>query len=62
MTVYPCDQPRPEASNLNFGAGDEVANHVTAKVSATGTVCIYTSASTDLVIDVEGGYIPQNPV
>ena len=28
ITAYPCDQPRPNASNLNFFAGQTVANMV----------------------------------
>ncbi len=54
VTVYPCDQPRPNASNLNFVAGDVIPNSVLAKVSAAGTVCLFTSAATDLLVDVSG--------
>ena len=43
MTVWPCDAPRPEASNLNFVAGAVVANGVIAPVGANGKVCIYTN-------------------
>ena len=57
VTVFPCGSPRPEASNLNFAPGDFVANAVLAKVGANGEVCIYTSAATDLVVDVNG-YVP----
>lgn len=54
LTVYPCDQPQPNASNLNFAAGDVIPNSVIAKVSATGTVCIFSSVETDLLVDVSG--------
>ena len=40
-TVYPCDQPIPVASNLNFVAGQTVPNLVIARVDAKGKVCIY---------------------
>ena len=30
-TVYPCGQPRPEASNLNYAAGQTIPNLVIAK-------------------------------
>ena len=54
LTVYPCGS-RPEASSLNYEAGSAaVANELIAKVSATGTVCVYTFAETDLLIDVVG--------
>lgn len=56
LTVYPCGQARPEASNLNFGAGDTIANSVLAKVGTGGAVCIYTSVATDLLVDASGYY------
>ena len=34
LTVYPCDAPRPLASNLNYAAGQTVPNLVTVKLSA----------------------------
>jgi hypothetical protein len=47
----------PTVSNLNFSAGQTVANLVTVPLSTTGVVSIYNSAgSTDVVVDVEGYY------
>ena len=57
LTVYPCDAPRPLASNLNYSAGQTIANTVTSKVSAAGKVCIYTSGPTHLIADING-YFP----
>jgi hypothetical protein len=54
VTIYPCDAPRPEASNLNFTAGETVPNLVTAKLSTVGTVCLFAQRSTHLVADVAG--------
>ena len=54
LTVYPCDAPRPLASNLNYSAGQTIANTVTSKVSANGKVCIYTSGPTHLIADING--------
>lgn len=56
ITVFPCDKPRPLASNVNFPGGKIVANQVTAKVSADGFVCLFTSSETHLVADVSGWY------
>ena len=39
-TVYPCGT-RPEASSINFAAGQTVPNAVIAPVSRTGTICFY---------------------
>ena len=57
MTLYPCGT-RPNASLMNAPAsGGVVANEVVAKVSGTGTVCIYTSVGTHVAADVTG-YAP----
>jgi hypothetical protein len=57
-TVFPCGV-RPEASSLNYlpGPTTATANEVIAKLSASGSVCVYSFAETDLLIDVVG-YIP----
>jgi uncharacterized protein YkwD len=57
-TVYPCGTPRPDTSNVNFAAGSTVANAVTSKVGADGTVCLYSQAATHLIVDVNGYYPP----
>jgi hypothetical protein len=57
ITLYPCDQARPVTSNLNFSSGQTIANLVTAKLSATGSVCVFSSATTHVIIDFTGGYV-----
>jgi CotH kinase protein/Bacterial Ig-like domain/Lamin Tail Domain/Chitobiase/beta-hexosaminidase C-terminal domain/Fn3 associated len=54
VTVYPCGEARPDASNLNFVAGAVIPNAVWARVGGGGRVCLYTSAETDLLVDVSG--------
>ncbi|MCE9622019.1 MAG: hypothetical protein K8R99_06735 [Actinomycetia bacterium] len=54
ITVFPCGQPLPTASNLNFVVGDLIANSMMARVGTGGKVCIYSSAATDLIVDVNG--------
>ena len=54
VTVYPCDGPRPNASSVNFVAGATVPNLTETRISASGQVCIYTSALTDVIADVTG--------
>ncbi|MFK7917706.1 MAG: hypothetical protein AB8G14_06485, partial [Ilumatobacter sp.] len=54
VTVYPCGE-RPLASSLNApNGGGVVANEVIAKVSNTGTVCLFSSVGTNLAADVTG--------
>ena len=53
LTVYPCDQGRPMASNLNVNGRDTRANLVVSPTSA-GAVCVFAQRATDLVIDEFG--------
>lgn len=57
VTVYPCGTTQPTSSNLNFVAGKNIPNLVIAKVGAGGAMCLFTSASTQLIVDV-AGYFP----
>jgi alpha-tubulin suppressor-like RCC1 family protein len=53
-TLYPCG-PLPNASNVNYAsAGLVVANNAVVKLSPTGSVCIYTLAESDYVLDITG--------
>ena len=53
-TVFPCGQAPPFVSNLNFVAGQIIANAVIATPDATGRICVHTSVPTHLVVDVSG--------
>jgi hypothetical protein len=54
LTVFPCDRPVPNASNVNFAAGETVANLVMVRPDSAGRVCVVSHADTDLVVDVTG--------
>ncbi len=58
LTAFPCGAPRPQTSNVNYGAGDIAPNAVLAKIGADGKVCIYTLAATDIIADVNG-FVPD---
>ena len=53
-TVFPCDQTRPTASNLNYTSGQTIPNLVISKVSSNGSVCIFTQSSAHFVVDIDG--------
>jgi subtilisin family serine protease len=53
VTVYPCDS-RPNASNLNFVAGQIVPNAVLAPVSTRGKVCFYVYGIANILVDING--------
>jgi 5'-nucleotidase len=65
LTVYACDTPRPDTSNANFGPGADTANVTITALAADGTICVYTSGATDLVVDAiaytTGGFTPTLP-
>ncbi|MEO8265308.1 MAG: hypothetical protein ABI706_07320, partial [Ilumatobacteraceae bacterium] len=42
LTVYPCGQPRPTSSNLNYDVGITRAVAVVAQIGNNGAVCVYT--------------------
>jgi hypothetical protein len=54
VTVYPCDQARPQASNLNFAASQTIANAAFVSPSASGDLCLFSSATVDLLVDLSG--------
>lgn len=52
-TVYPCGT-LPTASSVNYRPGSVEPNEVIAKLSATGSICVYTLSSADVIVDVVG--------
>ncbi|MEZ5142560.1 MAG: hypothetical protein R2726_08610 [Acidimicrobiales bacterium] len=68
LTVFPAGESPPNASNLNFSAGQTVPNLVIAKVGAGGQVSLRNnSGSVQVIADVAGwfpvgpGYTPLSP-
>ncbi len=57
LTIWPCGSVMPNASSLNFAAGDTIANSAIVQLGAAGKVCVFTEAATDLIVDVNG-YFP----
>ena len=57
LTVWPAGLARPLASNLNFTAGQTVANAVPVGVDDNGQISIYNSSGdTAVIVDVTGWY------
>ena len=57
LTMYPAGAAQPFASNLNFNAGQTVANQVVLPLGAGGAVTVYNDqGSVDLIVDVAGWY------
>jgi len=59
LTVYRTTDARPNASNLNWVAGQTVPNLIEAAISGDGQLSVYNDAgATDVIMDVEG-YVPM---
>jgi hypothetical protein len=58
LTVYPDGQKAPLASNVNFGAGQTIANAAVSPVGSDGYVRVVNNsgAPTDVILDVNGYY------
>lgn len=57
ITAFPCGSPLPPTSNLNFATGQTLAAFTLATPGTGGAVCVRTSQSVHLIIDVSG-YVP----
>lgn len=56
VTAYPSGDSLPNASNVNYGSGETVANMATIPVGSNGEIVIHNSSNggVDVVIDVSG--------
>ena len=52
LTVWNCADALPNASVLNYDAGDTFAIANLAMVKTTSPICVYTSAPTDIILDL----------
>ena len=53
ITAWPCGE-LPMASNVNYEIAAAVANAAELPLSSSGAICIYSSSSVQLIIDVNG--------
>ena len=58
LTAYPCGTTIPTASNVNYRAGTTVPNLVIVALGG-GSLCIFSNATTDVIVDVAGWYTPS---
>nr|MBP9113809.1 hypothetical protein [Polyangiaceae bacterium] len=58
VTVYECGKPVPTTSNINFGAGQTIANMAVAVPNAAGELCVSTSIGTHVIADLLGYVSP----
>jgi len=56
ITVWPCDQPKPYTSNLNYLPNQDIPNAVIATVDSRGLVCFASSSPVFLIADISGWF------
>ena len=55
-TVWPCSTERPNASNVNFEAGNPTGNGVVVPVGPAGNICVHTSSTAHVLVDLVGHF------
>jgi hypothetical protein len=58
LTAWPTGQAQPSTASLNAPTGAVTANAVIAGAGTNGSVDVFTSSATDLVIDITGYFAP----
>lgn len=58
LTAYPCGDEPPSTSNLNVDGGARAAPALVA-IGADRSVCVTTTVATDLVVDLQGVFVPD---
>lgn len=56
VTAYPSGGTVPLASNVNFAAGQTVANRAVVELNSIGAIDVVSNTYTDVIIDVSGYY------
>jgi endosialidase-like protein len=62
ITVWPTGQPRPNASTLNGYVQTVIANAAIVPAGTSGSVDVFASQDTHLIIDINGYYAPQSGI
>jgi Sortase domain len=59
VTAFPAGTDMPTASALNVSEGHTIANLATVRLGVDGAIDIAASVAVELVIDVDGAYVPR---
>jgi len=62
IIVWPTGQPRPNASTLNGFVSTVIANAAIVPAGTSGSVNVFTSENTNIIIDINGYYAPQTGI
>ena len=59
LTADACGQ-RPDASSANYTRGGARGAFAVVPLDADGRLCVYSSAATDLIVDLQGAFVGQD--
>ena len=59
LTGYACGPSRPHVSSANYTRGGARGAFAVVPLSAERTFCVYSSAESDLVVDLQGAFVPE---
>jgi len=59
LTGHPCGTTRPLASSGNYVAGSARSTMSVLPIAASRRLCVYSSAAADVVVDVQGAFVPD---
>ncbi len=62
LTAFPCGQPLPLASTLNAADGRVKAAAAIVPAGTNGDLCFFATGATDLVLDINGYFVPNTDV
>jgi hypothetical protein len=62
LTAFPCGQPRPFTSTLNAVDGRVKAAAAIVPAGTNGGLCFFATHDTDLVLDINGYFVPNTDV
>jgi hypothetical protein len=62
LTAFPCGHPLPLASTLNAGDGRVKAGAAIVPAGTNGDLCFFATGDTDLVLDINGYFVPNTDV
>jgi hypothetical protein len=69
VAAYPCGQPPPDTSTVNFtgASGPDQSSAAIVRIGPAAEMCLFTSAPVDVIVDVFGAFVadggvPMDPV
>jgi hypothetical protein len=60
LTIWPTGESQPQVSTLNALSGGIVANAAIVPAGASGAVSVYVSNTSDVIVDINGYFVPPD--